>query len=166
MRIGAFGNRHLIDVKSKTIGHIIYVQKNFRPKKSSLGHSQKSFFDNRLSYLKYQFWEYPSDDFFRLASRLRPAMLVLKQGTRKKSVTTTTDVRRTYDGQKHTPLIVGAPFSFWSFFYRFWTHVKFFGGSRKKFSTKVSILIYVLVFMWHVSWMWHNHTTCSYACME
>ena len=39
-------------------------------------------------------------------------MQVLKQGTREKSVTTTTDD----DGQKHTPLIVGAQFSFWSFF--------------------------------------------------
>ena len=50
---------------------------------------------------------------FRLAGRLRSAMPVLKHGTRNKSVTTTTDDD---DGQKHTPLIVGAPFSFWSFF--------------------------------------------------
>ena len=63
---------------------------------------------------------------FRLAGRLRPAMPVLKQGTRKKSVTTTYD-----DGQKHTPLIVGAQFSFWCFFIDFERMSNFFVAQEK-----------------------------------
>ena len=73
-----------------------------------------SVFGSSESYLTYK-------HSFRLAGRLRPAMPVLKQGTRKKSVTTTT-----YDGQKITPLLVGAQFSFWSFFIDFELTSNFF----------------------------------------
>ena len=57
-------------------------------------------------------------------------MPVLKQGTRKKSVTTTDD-----DGQKNTPPNRGRSIFILVLFYWFWTHVKFFRGSRKRFST-------------------------------
>ena len=41
------------------------------------------------------------------------------------------DVRRTYDGQKITPLIVGAQFSFWSFFIDFELMSNFFVVQEK-----------------------------------
>ena len=58
-------------------------------------------------------------------------MPVLKQGTRKKSVTTTTDDGRT----KTHPPNHGRSIFILVLFYRFWIHVKFFRGSRKSFST-------------------------------
>ena len=65
----------------------------------------------------------------------RPVKPVLKQGTRKKSVTTTTDDD---DGRRRTkthPPNRGRSMFILVLFYRFWTHVKFFRGSRKRFST-------------------------------
>ena len=71
----------------------------------------------------------------------RPAKPVLKQGTRKKSVTTTYDGRTTTDGrQKHTPPFMGAQFSFWSFFSRFGPMSDFF-VSQKVFSRQNSMLL-------------------------
>ena len=50
--------------------------------------------------------------------------------------------RTTYDGQKHTPLIMGAQFSFWSFFIDFELMSDFF-VSQKNFST--NILLFKMV---------------------
>ena len=79
----------------------------------------------RVQWIIYTFWY-----LFRLAGRLRPAMPVLKQGTRKKSVTTTDDDART---KKH-PLNRGRSISFWSFFIDFelksnlWGFYSIWGG--------------------------------------
>ena len=88
-----------------------------------------SFQKSTKEVIRHRFILQIQRPFFRLAGR-RPAMPVLKQGTRKKSVTTTT----TYDGQKITPLIVGAQFSFWSFFIDFGLlYVKFLANSFKAY---------------------------------
>ena len=100
---------------------------------------------------------------FRLAGRLRPAMPALKQGTRKNL----SPRRRT----KTHPLIVGAPFSFWSFFIDFELMSNFFvaqeKGLHKLFAfqndhQRLSNIIFWVLYIaktdqkWKSIWCWHT----------
>ena len=74
--------------------------------------------------------------------------------------------RTTYDGQKITPLIVGAQFSFWSFFIDFGLlYVKFLANSFKAYEHGYSYVTPsgIIVCVWQKRFISQNPSQYSYA---